>query len=128
MNILLDTHSFIWLDINPSQLSHIAHSVIADKQNTLFLSVVSIWEIQIKLQIGKLTLNNTAADTLAQQQKTNRIQLLNIELPHVLKVGELPLHHKDPFDRLLIAQAMVEGYTLLGKDEIFKSYSVSVLW
>jgi PIN domain nuclease of toxin-antitoxin system len=124
---LLDTHTFIWSDSEPEKLSKTVAKIIADDRNSIFCSVISILEIQIKVQIGKMELLRPIEE-LIKEQEENNIQLLPVQLPHVLKVGELPLHHKDPFDRLLIAQAMVEGYTLLSKDENFKAYSVSVLW
>jgi PIN domain nuclease of toxin-antitoxin system len=127
VNYLLDTHSFIWSDSEPEKLSKIVKKVIEDGNNSLFLSVITIWEMQIKVQIGKMTLRKPIEE-LIKEQEENNIVLLPVNLPHVLKVGELPLHHRDPFDRLLIAQAMVEGFTLLSKDENFSAYPVPVLW
>jgi PIN domain nuclease of toxin-antitoxin system len=100
----------------------------SDEKNQIFVSLVSIWEITIKNQIGKLSLRDDVATIFKQQEEKNSFKLLKIELPHVFKVGELPLHHRDPFDRLLIAQAIVEDFTLLSKDKNFSAYPVTVLW
>jgi PIN domain nuclease of toxin-antitoxin system len=127
VNYLLDTHTFIWTASEPEKLPKTVAEIISDENNSIFCSVISILEIQIKVQIGKMTLRSPIEELIKEQQENN-IQLLSVQLPHVLKVGELPLHHRDPFDRLLIAQAMVEGYTLLSKDENFKAYSANILW
>lgn len=128
MNILLDTHVLIWLDLEPEKLSPSAKKILADTENMLFLSVVSVWEMQIKSQIGKLSHSKALSEVIQEQRKINRIQILSVELPHVLKVGELPLHHRDPFDRLLIAQALVEDMTILSKDAVFQQYNANVIW
>ena len=128
MNYLLDTHTFMWWDSNASMLSPTVLNAISDEKNQVFVSLVSIWEITIKNQIGKLSLRDDIANIFKQQEEKNGFKLLKIELPHVLKVGELPLHHRDPFDRMLIAQAMVEGFTLLSKDENIRRYPVTVVW
>lgn len=93
----------------------------------MIVSVASIWELQIKLQLGKLSLNLPLEQLLASQQQTNDVAILPIELPHVLALQNLPTHHKDPFDRLLIAQAIVEQATLLSGDRAFAAYPVQVL-
>ncbi|MBL8161546.1 MAG: type II toxin-antitoxin system VapC family toxin [Anaerolineae bacterium] len=105
MRFLLDTHVFIWLDIAQNRLSPTISRVIQDESNELYLSLVSIWEMQVKLQIGKLQLNASLIDTLRIQQDVNRIQQLPISVEHILALGNLPQRHRDPFDRLLIAQA-----------------------
>ncbi|MDQ7024029.1 MAG: type II toxin-antitoxin system VapC family toxin [Anaerolineae bacterium] len=130
MNLLLDTHTFIWWDNNSFLLSPKAFDLIKDErnENTIYLSVVNVWEIQIKSQIGKLSLNAPVDELIKEQQEKNDLRILPINLAHALKVGDLALYHKDPFDRLLIAQAIVEGYTLISKDDIFEQYPVSVVW
>ena len=128
MKLLLDTHTFIWLDSNPSRLSERVRSLLQDPNNTLFLSVVSIWEIQIKTQIGKLQLSIPLAELVKSQRQANMIEILPVSLSHVLALDHLPLHHKDPFDRLLIAQANLEDATLVSQDEILSSYSVQLIW
>lgn len=128
MRVLLDTHTFLWLDNDPDKLSPKVVSICADPSNTLLLSVASIWEMQIKLQLGKLTLPAPLADIVANQIKNNQIELLSVQFPHVLQLANLPLHHKDPFDRLLIAQSLFESATMLTSDPLIKQYSVPIIW
>lgn len=128
MKLLLDTHTFIWWDSEPDKLSPQVLAACQDPANALLLSVASIWEIQIKSQLGKLQLNLPLPDIVVGQQETNNLDLLNITLPHVLALDDLPVPHKDPFDRLLIAQANVENATLVSGDEIFEQYPVNLLW
>src|SRR5690349_15404624 len=104
MNLLLDTHTFIWWDSQPAQLSAQALALCQDVANTLFLSLVSVWEMHIKQQLGKLQFQQPLADLIAAQQESNGVHILPIRLEHIYAVGALPYHHKDPFDRLLIAQ------------------------
>jgi PIN domain nuclease of toxin-antitoxin system len=113
MKYLLDTHTFIWLDANPGKLSANARLLCADRTNQLMLSIASIWEIQIKIQIGKLILPTSLANIITAQQASNEVQLLSIELSHVLELALLPDHHRDPFDRMLVAQARIEGAHLI---------------
>jgi PIN domain nuclease of toxin-antitoxin system len=127
MKLLLDTHTFIWWDSEPARLSPRALALCQDQANTLLFSVASGWEMQIKLQLGKLRLNLPLADVIATQQQANGVQVLPITLPHVLALSSLPTAHKDPFDRL-IAQANVEGAVLLSGDLVFSQYPVSVVW
>jgi PIN domain nuclease of toxin-antitoxin system len=128
MRLILDTHTFIWLANEPELLSKEVHDLIAETENTLVLSVVSAWEMQIKVQIGKLDLGKPLADIISEQQEQNEIVILPISLAHALKIAELPLHHNDPFDRLLIAQALIEDMTLLSKDAVFEKYEAKVIW
>lgn len=127
MKGLLDTHTFIWWDTQPSKLSARALAFLHDPANTLLVSVVSVWEMLIKSKLAKLTLNAPLASIVAQQQ-ANGIQVLPVVLDHIWALEILPLHHKDPFDRLLIAQANVEGAVLLSADPVFAQYPVTVLW
>lgn len=128
MNILLDTHTFIWWDSHAAKLSRKALECCQAQNNTLLLSVVSVWEIQIKHQLGKLTLKMPLRDILETQQRDNGIRILPIAVEHILALEELPMHHRDPFDRLLIAQAKTEQLMLLSCDPIFQSYPVQVMW
>lgn len=127
MNALLDTHSFLWWCTDPNKLSAPALTVLRDPLNTIWLSVISVWEILIKHQIGKLRLPSTMSMLLAQQQ-ANGISILPVSLRHVLAVEHLPLHHKDPFDRILIAQSLTQGYPLLSADVQFRQYPIQVIW
>lgn len=127
MKLLLDTHAFIWWDSDPAQLSATALEAIRDPANEVALSVASAWEMVIKAQLGKLTLRLSLADIVMQQQ-ANGLQVLEVTLAHTLAVGGLPLIHQDPFDRMLIAQANVEGAELVSADQVIRQYSVRVLW
>lgn len=127
MKVLLDTHTFIWWDSEPSKLSPLALRLCQDPATVLLFSVASAWKIQIKLQLGKLNLNLPLADIIRQQQ-INGINILSVTLNHVLTLQNLPTPHKDPFDRLLVVQAIVEGAILLSVNFIFSQYPVSVLW
>jgi PIN domain nuclease of toxin-antitoxin system len=128
MKLLFDAHSFIWWDFQQENLSPAARSALHDQSNTLILSIATVWEIQIKVGIGKLQLPRTLAELIRDQQEQNGITLLTIGLPHVLALEALPSHHKDPFDRLLIAQAKVENGTLVTIDPLIHQYDVPVLW
>ena len=126
MSILLDTHILLWWDSDPSRLTPTASALCHDPANTLVVSHVSAWEMQIKRQLGKLDMRLPLADLLDEQRATNGIELLPISLSHILALGDLPPHHKDPFDRLLIAQANVEGLALLSADGVFDQYEVEL--
>jgi PIN domain nuclease of toxin-antitoxin system len=126
VKLLLGTHIFIWWVSDPSKLSQQALALCEDGTNSLIVSVASIWEIQIK-QLGKLTLNLPLQQLIANQQQTNDVAVLPIELVHVLALQGLPTHHKNPFDRMLVAQAIVEQAILLSADSVFAAYPVQVL-
>ena len=128
MKLLLDTHAFIWWDSDLARLSPRALSLCQNPENHLLLSVASVWEMQIKLQLGKLRLGLPLATIIDGQRETNGVEILPIELEHVLALEALPAHHKDPFDRLLIAQAKVEGVVLVSGDSIFSQYPVNLAW
>jgi PIN domain nuclease of toxin-antitoxin system len=127
MKLLLDTHTFIWWDSDPSRLSAPALSALRDPANETWLSVASIWEMVIKADLGKLTLRLPLASVVAQQQK-NGLQILPVNLAHALAVVGLPSVHKDPFDRMLVAQTNVEGAELVSADQVFRQYPVRILW
>jgi len=128
MKLLLDTHTFIWWDSEPAKLSARVLKLCQDQANIVLFSVVSAWEIQIKLQLDKLKLNLSLAEVIERQQQTNNIEVLPVTLAHVLALQDLPAYHKDPFDRLLIAQANAEGAVLLSNDLAFANYSVELIW
>jgi PIN domain nuclease of toxin-antitoxin system len=127
VRLLLDTHIFMWWAEEPARLTPTALAALEDQANELILSAASVWEMQIKDQIGKLTLNQALPSLINSQRQTNGLQILAIELAHVLALQNLPLHHKDPFDRLIIAQAIVEDMTVVSADTKFSSYSVKLL-
>lgn len=99
-----------------------------DRSNILLLSLASVWEILIKIQLGKLSLPAPLGDILEKQQQTNQIELLPIALPHILALEQLTQYHRDPFDRLLIAQARVEGIPIISDDSVFSQYPVELIW
>lgn len=107
MKLLLDTHAFLWLMEEPEKLSRKALRACQERRNELYLSVVCAWEMQIKQQLGKLRLKSSLRTIIQQQQEKNNLQTLVVKLEHVLALANLPSHHGDPFDRLLIAQAQV---------------------
>jgi PIN domain nuclease of toxin-antitoxin system len=128
MDLVLDTHVFIWSYRAPESLSHNALQALSDPANNLFLSVASIWEIQIKIQIGKIEFDDPLSKILEEQQLVNGINFMPIEISHAQYLENLPFHHKDPFDRMLIAQALVEDMTIVGRDARFSDYGVKLLW
>lgn len=128
MKLLSDTHSFIWSFSNPKKLSQTAVQAFKNPVNQIFLSVASVLEMQIKIALGKMIFNDTLENILSEQQTINGIQILPVQLVHALYLENLPLHHKDPFDGLLISQAIVENMTLISADANFAKYQVNLLW
>lgn len=128
MKFLLDTHAFIWWSSEPEKLSKKILAAFEDTENELTLSVASIWEMQIKVQLGKLEITDPIKDLIALHQMGKDLQILPIYLKHVLALENLPVHHRDPFDRILIAQASVERLIIVTKDRIFKEYPVKIFW
>jgi PIN domain nuclease of toxin-antitoxin system len=128
MNLLLDTHTFVWWRDDPEKLSAKAFELISDPDNEVYLSVVSAWELQIKIALNKVELKESLRSSIEEEQQTNGFLLLPVTLPHVLHLEHLPSHHKDPFDRLLISQAAVENMHLVSGDARFTDYSISLLW
>jgi PIN domain nuclease of toxin-antitoxin system len=128
MKVLLDTHAFLWFFGGSSQLSPVARTIIEDDANTVFLSLVSLWELAIKTSLGKFRLGQPFEQFILQQLTPNDITLLDITFRHIAVVATLPLHHRDPFDRLLIAQAMVERVPLISADTAFDAYAVRRIW
>lgn len=127
MKLLLDTHTFAWWDAEPERLSRRVLAMLNDSANTPYISVVNIWEIQIKNSIGKMSLTQSL-DKIVRSFADNDIPLLPIMSNHVLALGRLPDYHRDPLDRILIAQALVEEMTLLSKDPLVTQYAVTVVW
>ncbi len=128
MKLLFDTQAFIWWDSDPTRLSPRVLELCQDASNILIFSVASAWEIQIKSQLGKLTMPLPLAEVVSAQRKANGIKILPVTLRHVLSLQTLPTPHRDPFDRLLAAQANTEGALLLTADPIFAAYPVPVVW
>jgi len=127
MRLLLDTHTFLWfIDDNP-RLSSNAKSLL-ESDNDLLLSTASLWEIAIKLSIGKLSLPQPFEPFVREQLSINAIDIQQIETAHLHVVSTLAFHHRDPFDRLLVAQAMVERLPIVSADVEFDGYSIERLW
>lgn len=128
MQFLLDTHTFIWWSISPEKLSLTVQSLLFDQNNPLFLSVASVWEMQIKLQLGKLQVNPSLPELIQSQITINNLEILSIDLTHIWTLATLNHYHKDPFDRLLISQSITENMPILSIDEIFDSYPTQRIW
>ena len=128
MRLLLDTHAFLWFVLNDAQLSSKAKTLIEDSSNDILISPASYWEIAIKVSHKKLDLFATFDDFMRRGITGNDFEILPIEPKHAAIVATLPLHHKDPFDRLLIAQALAEAIPLVSTDSAIDPYSVQRLW
>ena len=127
MNILLDTHAFMWFVNGDTQLGVNARQRIEHPDNTNYMSIGSLWEIAIKINIGKLRLLYPY-DTVIQQIEENGIELLPIKFIHTQQLIDLLLHHRDPFDRLIISQALTENMTVITRDENFNLYPIEIIW
>lgn len=128
MKLLVDTHVFIWWVQGATQLSRSALAAFSDPRNTLHLSAVSVWEIQIKLQLSKVTLGQPLRTTIDAEVSQGHFQILPLKLSHVFALQSLPLHHGDPFDRMLAAQTADEQMTFVTKDAAFLKYGIPLLW
>lgn len=127
MKILLDTHIFLWMFLNPSRISANVEFLLKDTANEIFLSSISSWEIAIKYSVGKLKLPDAPKIYVPERIKRANLRRLEITHKHTLAIANLPPIHKDPFDRLLITQANVENLTLLSADGVFSSYLVKLI-
>jgi PIN domain nuclease of toxin-antitoxin system len=127
VNLLLDTHTLIWFLEGDDRLSHAARSTIENPSNTNYASIATFWEIAIKTSLGKLE-TKTPLTNLKSMLTENGIEILPIEIEHTFLVGKLPFYHRDPFDRLLIAQATHENMYLVSRDEYFPQYDIRVIW
>lgn len=127
MVLLLDTHALIWFVNGDQRLTKKAISLISDINNQCFISIASIWEIAIKISIGKLILNGTF-DQFIDLISKNEIDILPIEIEHLKTLLTLNFLHRDPFDRIIISQALAENHTIISKDENFAKYNVNLVW
>lgn len=128
MALLLDTHAFLWfIDADP-RLSTTAAARIADPDERVVVSVVSAWEIVIKQGTGKLVLDRPLARLWPESIDANEFDVLNVTWEHIMALSPLPLHHRDPFDRLLMAQAIAEGHQVISADPAFDDYPVERVW
>lgn len=128
MRLLLDTCTFLWLTEDAPSLSAAARAAFADPDNEIFLSAVSAWEISLKHQLGKLPLPDPPHVFVPQQRELHGVAPLPLGEPAPLQLSRLPQHHRDPFDRLLICQAIAEGLVLLTPDSEIQRYPVRTLW
>ena len=128
MRLLLDTHTFLWAVAAPRKLSARALTALRNGSNELYLSAASVWEMAIKRSLGKLETDIPLGDLIAQGREKIQLRLLDIAAAHAVAVEALPFHHKDPFDRLLIAQALLEEMTIVGADRRFGPYGVKRVW
>jgi len=125
---LLDTHTFLWMASEPDRLSPHARKIIESSDSQLLLSLASVWEMAIKSSLGKLELPSALGNFLEEQLEVTRTHLLDIRTEHAVRVEALPWHHRDPFDRLLIAQALFEKLPILGRDSHFDAYPIRRVW
>jgi len=128
MILLLDTQALLWFVWDDPQLSAVAKGLIEDPDNRKLVSIASCWEIAIKVSIGKLNLGEPSRTFLGREITDNNFELLPISLEHATAVETLPFHHRDPFDRLLIAQAILENAPILSADSAFDPYPITRLW
>jgi PIN domain nuclease of toxin-antitoxin system len=128
MKLLLDTHAFLWLRSEPEKIPQSVLDAYYNINNDVFLSMASIWEIQIKHQLGKLELNIPLQQLIDTQTQQNGLKILPITPTHIYALNTIPFHHKDPFDRLLIVQARLEHLQLASVDRVFGQYQVDLFW
>ena len=128
MSYLIDTHTLLWIVTDSPKLSDRAKELYLDSENKIMISLASIWELAIKSSLDKLTLEKPLEDFVDEHIKGNDIEILNIELPHILRIETLPFYHRDPFDRLIISQQIENNLTIIGADEIFDKYDVIRIW
>jgi len=128
VKLLLDTQVFLWMVSNASELSPKARRLAVAGENFLYLSLASVWEMAIKISLGKLKLAEPIESFLTGALLENNIRQLEISFRHVARVADLPFHHRDPFDRLLVSQAQVEDLPILSSDKVFDRYEVRRLW
>lgn len=128
MSLLLDTQALLWFILDDPRLSGPARESIATADGIVFVSPASLWEVAIKLSLGKYALPIPFAEFWDEQLLTNDFTLLPISVAHTARVADLPYHHRDPFDRLIIAQSLVEKIPIVSSDELFAKYAVERIW
>jgi PIN domain nuclease of toxin-antitoxin system len=128
LKFLLDTHTFLWFLNGDTNLSATARALIEDPQNERLLSIASLWEMAIKISIGKLEQSSSFEDLINGPMRNNAIDLLPITPSHLDTLTTLPFHHRDPFDRLIITQSIVEQMPIIGRDSTFDIYPVERRW
>lgn len=128
MNILLDAHAFLWFVADDPRLSNKARVLIEAEDSQPFLSVARLWEMAIKISIGKLEVDQPFGDFISHQLTLNGIGVLSLSLEHISAIATLPFHHRDPFDRLIAVQAKIEQMPLVGADPMFDTYEIERVW
>ena len=128
MDYLIDTHTLLWIVTDSPKLSIQAKDLYLNPENRIFISLASIWEMAIKSSLNKLILEKSLEEFVDEHIKGNDIQILNIELPHILRIEKLPFHHRDPFGRLIISQQIENNLPIIGSDEEFDKYDVTRIW
>ncbi len=128
MKLLLDTHAFLWINEASDRLSQTVIDLCNAGEHEFYLSIASPWEMQIKSQLGKLSLALPIEELIETNRQKNNIQLLPVEIIHISYLQQLPTHHKDPFDRIIIAQAIIEKLTVVTADHAFCDYAVTTIW
>jgi PIN domain nuclease of toxin-antitoxin system len=128
VKVLLDTHTFLWWVADDPQMSVTTKNIIVNPDNDIYLSVISAWEIIIKVGTGKLSLSEPPEIYIPNPIASNQFEILPVQISHILKINSLPNFHKDPFDRLLIAQSLVEDFSLITIDSAITQYPVKTIW
>ena len=128
MKFIADTHAFIWFITDSAQLNAKSKALLESSESERLLSAASVWEMAVKTSLGKLTLKKPLEQFLPEQIRLNDFQVLNISLEHALRVASLPLFHREPFDRMIVAQALSEGLPILSNDAALDDYGVARLW
>ena len=128
MKLLLDTHALIWFISGDNRLGEQAKEAFLNSDNKLYFSKASLWEMTIKISLGKLVLSDNWLTAIEKEMMSNGIQWLEIEIDHCKTLADLPFHHRDPFDRLLIAQAVNESISILSLDSQFSKYPLDIIW
>ncbi len=128
MRYLLDTHVFIWWITEDKRLSSFAGKIISSRRNLLYWSTASSWEMSIKYALGRLELKQPLEFLLTSELEKNRIEIMSIQNDQAMLAGQLPMHHKDPFDRMLIAQAYLDSLGIITNDSKFQLYDVGIYW
>ncbi len=128
MKVLLDTHTFLWWVADDPQISVTAKNIITNPDNDIYFSVVSAWKIIIKVGTGKLSLSESPEIYIPTRVASNQFEILPVQISRILKINSLPNFHKDPFDRLLIAQSLVEDFSLITVDSAIAQYPVQTIW
>jgi PIN domain nuclease of toxin-antitoxin system len=128
VRLLLDTHAFLWWVEGTPALGRRARAAVSDPENEVLVSVASCWELAIKLSLGRLRLTRSLERFVPEQLTRNGFVLLGVDFRHVARVADLPFHHRDPFDRLLVAQALQDDLAIVSADRVLRKYGVTVVW